>query len=122
MNRKNRMLNTSIKKDIQSQFRSSIFKYLYERMDTLDGTFISTKKLMDNLKEYEKTNNYKELTTPQIIANNLLKISESLKPDKSSKVINGERPRGYDFTNLKKHLEQYDKNMYENYRKNDDEE
>lgn len=116
------MLYTSIKKDIQSQFRSSIFKYLYERMDNLDGTFLSTKKLMDNLKEYEKSNNYKELTTPQIIANNLLKISENLKPIRSTKQINGERPRGYDFTNLKRYLEEYDKDMFENYSKIDDEE
>lgn len=109
------MLDTNIKKDIQSQFRSSIFKYLYEKMDILDGVFLSTKKLLDNLKEYEKANNYREMTTPQIIANNLLKISENLKPIKSTKQINGERPRGYDFTNLKKYLEEYDKEMYDNY-------
>ena len=68
---------------------------------------------MDNLKEYEKQNNYREMTTPQIISNNLLKISENLKPDK--KQINKERARGYDFTNLKKYLEKYDKEMYDNY-------
>ena len=53
------------------------------------------------------------MATPQIISNNLLKISENLKPDK--KQINKERARGYAFTNLKKYQEKYDKEMYDNY-------
>ena len=107
------MLNTKIKKDIQVQFRSSIFKYIYENMNSLDGKFIPTKILLNNLIDYEKSNNYREMTTPQLISKIFFKISENLTSTQSQKSYN--RARGYDFTNLKKYLKEYDKETFEIY-------
>ena len=74
------MLNTSIKKDIQNQFRSSIYKYLFENMNLLDGQIVSTKNLMKSIEECEKIKGYHEMKTPQNIASQINKIFNSFGP------------------------------------------
>ena len=118
------MLNTAIKKDIQNQFRCSIHKYLFENMNILNGQFISTKQLLNDLLEYEKKKGYHEMKTPKLVAYQVRKITKKISNENildenifgpKDHKINKINVKCYDFTKLKYYLEIFDKQTFDIY-------